>query len=1131
MRTDRGTDRGTDAGAGMGISGRIAGFFQRAQITPLLALVALLLGVFAVLVTPREEEPQINVTMANVLIPFPGASVGDVEQMVATPAEQVLSQIAGTEHVMSVSRPGLAIITVQFKVGVPRTEALVRLHDTVNANADWLPRHLGVGEPLIKPKGIDDVPIVTLTLHSANPDTGAFDLERVAHTLEADLKRVPGTREVTTIGGPGRAVRVEIDPARMAGAGVTVAELRQALQSANLGAPVGELLGGDRAVALEAGPFLRDARDVAELVVSVHGGRPVFLQDVARVVDGPLPPQRYVWFGNRAGESPAVTIAITKKPGENAITVADGVLQRVQVLRNTLIPHGVVVAETRNYGATANDKAMKLIQKLLFATASVVALVFVALGRREAAIVGGAVILTLTVTLFASWAWGFTLNRVSLFALIFSIGILVDDAIVVVENIHRHVALHPDRTLAQLIPGAVDEVGGPTILATLTVIAALLPMAFVSGLMGPYMSPIPINASMGMLLSLAIAFIVTPWLARLWMKHGAAAGQGTPAGQGERAQEGAAPELATSAPHGETAGHRMPHDHGTTAGHGAPTGLAAKLGTVFERLFRPLLDERRGARNRALLALSVAGLIAVSLALPAFGLVVLKMLPFDNKSEFQVVVDMPAGTPVERTAAVLRELGAYVGRQPEVTDYQAYAGTAAPINFNGLVRQYYLRAGGEVGDLQVNLVDKHQRSAQSHAIATRLRPALQQIGRRHGANVKVVEVPPGPPVLSPLVAEVYGPEATGRREVARAVRQVFERTPGVVDVDDSGISDAPRRLMLVDRRKAAQLGVPQSAIVATLRAGLAGEAAAYLHDQSKYPAAATIQLPADSHGDLDALLQLGVRGAAGQVVPIRELVTVSDTLREQPIHHKDGLPVHYVVGDMAGALDSPLYGMFSMRSALAAIGTPGGGTLAEYFISQPAEAWRDYAIKWDGEWQITYDTFRDMGAAYAVGLVLIYLLVVAQFGSYLAPLIIMAPIPLTIVGVMPGHALLGAQFTATSMIGMIALAGIIVRNSILLVDFIRLQAAAGMPLEQAVVRAAATRAQPILLTGLAAMLGAFFILDDPIFNGLAISLIFGIFVSTLLTLVVIPLLYYVAYRHRPQPASSPSPSTPEGAHA
>jgi len=1012
----------TQAGSiALGISGAIAAYFQRAQITPLLALLALLLGFFAVAVTPREEEPQINVTMANVLIPFPGAAVRDVEQMVAGPAEQVLAQISGVEHVTSVSRPGLAAITVQFKVGVPRTEALVRLYDTVNSNADWLPKGLGVLEPIIKPKGVDDVPIVTLTLFSKRPSAGPYDLERVAHSIEADLKRVPGTREVSTVGGPGRAVTIEIDPARMAGVGVTVSDLRQALLSANLGLPVGELIAGNRSVAIESGPFLRQAFEVADLVVGVQGGKPVFLRDVATVRDGPLTPSRYVWHGvaGRAGaaaaEYPAVTIAVTKKAGENAIDVADAVMRRVDTLRNTVIPGDVQVAETRNYGATANDKAQKLIQKLLFATASVVALVFVALGRREAAIVGSAVILTLTVTLFASWAWGFTLNRVSLFALIFSIGILVDDAIVVVENIHRHQGLHPGRTLAQIIPGAVDEVGGPTILATLTVIAALLPMAFVSGLMGPYMSPIPINASMGMLLSLAIAFVVTPWLSRLWMK--------------------AAPVVTDG--------------HAATAGY---HGLAAKIAPVFERIFRPLLDQRRGARNRRLLGVGIALLIALSLALPATGLVLLKMLPFDNKSEFQVVVDMPAGTPVEQTAATLHALGSYLAGVPEVTDYQAYAGTAAPINFNGLVRQYYLRAGGEVGDLQVNLVDKHERKAQSHAIATRVRPELQKIARRFGANVKVVEVPPGPPVLSPIVAEVYGPEAAGRQQVAKAVRAVFERTPGVVDVDDSSIASAPRTVLIVDRQKAAMLGVEQQAIVTTLRAGLAGEATAYLHDQTKYPAAAVLQLPPERHGDLDALLQLAVRSAQGKLVPIRELVTVSDTVREQPLFHKDLLPVNYVVADMAGALDSPLYGMFAMRSDIHKIATPGGGTLQEYFVHQPGDAYRDYALKWDGESQITYETFRDMGAAYAVGLVLIYLLVVAQFGSYLTPLIIMAPIPLTIIGVMPGHALLGAQYTATSMIGMIALAGIIVRNSILLVDFINLQLRQGVALADAVVR-------------------------------------------------------------------------------
>ncbi len=1063
----------------LGIAGRLAAQFQSAQITPLLAWMALLLGIFAVGVTPREEEPQINVTMANVIAPFPGASVRDVEQMVAIPGEQVLSKIAGVEHVYSVSRPGVAVLTLQFKGGVPRTEALVRLHDTVRENTDWLPRSLGVLEPLIKPKGIDDVPIVTLTLHGNTPEVSGFDLERVAHSMEADIKRVPGTRDVVTLGGPNRATLVQIDAQRMAGFGVTVDDLRQALQSANMGMPVGDLLSGNRSVAIEAGPYLASAGDVAELVVRVKDGKPVFMKDVAEVSDGPLPATRYVWLGQNAkdggGEFPAVTLSVTKKSGENAIDVANGIMQRVAQLQGTLIPDNVRVVETRNYGTTANDKALKLIQKLLFATASVVALVFLALGRREAAIVGAAVILTLTATLFASWAWGFTLNRVSLFALIFSIGILVDDAIVVVENIHRHQQLFPGKTLAELIPGAVDEVGGPTILATLTVIAALLPMAFVSGLMGPYMSPIPINASLGMLLSLAIAFVVTPWLARWWMK---------------------------------------PSDPQASSGPGAThhSGWSAKLEPLFQRVFKPLLDKTHGARHRKRLGLGIAGLIAISLVLPATGLVLLKMLPFDNKSEFQVIVDMPAGTPVEATAATLHDLGAYLATVPEVAHYQAYAGTAAPINFNGLVRQYYLRTSSEMGDLQVNLVDKAHRSDQSHAIATRVRPALQKIGLAHGANVKVVEVPPGPPVLSPIVAEIYGPEAEGRRQVAKAVRAVFENTDGVVDVDDSSIANAPRQLLLIDRSKAALLGISQQAIVSTLRAGLAGEACTYLHDGSKYPVPAWIQLPASQHGDLNALLQLNVRAASGKGVPIRELVTVSDSTREQPVIHKDLLPVNFVTADMAGQVDSPLYGMFKMRSAVQAVATPDGQGLHTYFIRQPADAWRGYSLKWDGESQMTYETFRDMGAAYGVGLILIYLLVVAQFGSYLTPLIIMAPIPLTIIGVMPGHALLGAPYTATSMIGMIALAGIIVRNSILLVDFIHLQVRQGVPFQQAIVQSAITRAQPIMLTGLAAMMGAFFILDDPIFNGLAISLIFGIAVSTVLTLVVIPTLYYAAYR-------------------
>lgn len=1052
----------------LGFSGKVARHFQNTQITPLLAMLALLLGLFAIWVTPREEEPQIDVTMANVLIPFPGARVNDVEQMVAVPAEQVLAQMTGVEHVTSVSAAGLAVITVQFEVGVPRTKALVELYNTIHANQDWLPKNLGVGEPIVKPKGIDDVPILTATLYAKNPQQGAFDLERVAHTLEAEIKHVPGTREVNTLGAPGRAINILLDPARMAAANITLADLRRVLQSANVGAPLGNTFQANQAIALEAGRYLASAKDVAELVVGVSNGNPIFLGNVAKVEDGALPATRYVWHGDKTSnmEYPAVTIAVTKKPGQNAVDVSDGVIRQIEQMKNVLIPADVGVQISRNYGETANDKAKKLIQKLIFATSAVVLLVFFALGKREAAIVGIAVVLTLSATLFASWAWGFTINRVSLFALIFSIGILVDDAIVVVENIHRHMQLYPTKTLLQIIPGAVDEVGSPTILATFTVIAALLPMAFVSGLMGPYMSPIPINASMGMLISLAIAFTVTPWLCLHWLK---------------------------------------PTHH--------ESAIGGSISSLFLRVFTPLLDDARGGRNRLLLWLGVALLIAISLILPISKLVVMKMLPFDNKSEFQVVVDMSVGTPLEKTARVLHAMTAYLATVPEVENYQAYAGLSAPINFNGLVRQYYLRSGGEVGDIQVNLVDKHHRSDKSHAIASRVRPALQKIADEFGAKLKVVEVPPGPPVQSPIVAEIYGPDQAGREQIAKQVKQVFMQTTDVVDVDESAIASAPKQEWIIDRKKAALLGVSQEAIINTMRSGLSGENVTYLHDASKFPAAIQLRLPTELQANTDALLQLSVRATNGQLVPIRELVSQQDVQREQPIYHKDMLPVNYVVGNLGGKLDSPLYGLFTMRSAILDIKTPSGEVLDEYFIRQPNEAQRQFALKWDGEWQVTYETFRDMGAAYAVGMILIYLLVVAQFGSYLTPLIIMAPIPLTIIGVMPGHALFGAQFTATSMIGMIALAGIIVRNSILLVDFIQLELIQGKPLKQAVINSAIARTQPILLTALSAMLGALFILDDPIFNGLAISLIFGILVSTMLTLVIIPLLYYTAYRH------------------
>ncbi|MEY3117860.1 MAG: Multidrug resistance protein MdtC [Pseudomonadota bacterium] len=1078
-----------------GIAGQLAAKFQNNALTPLLAIVALLMGLFAVLVTPREEEPQINVTMANVLIPFPGASSADVQSKVAMPAEQVLGQIAGIDHTYSVSRPGMAVLTVQFKVGVPRTEALVRLYDVLNANQNWLPRDLGALAPIVKPKGIDDVPVLAVTLWGKDAPS-ALELERVARSLEMDLKQVKGTREVQTIGGPGRAVQVNLNPTRMRERGLDMLSVRAALAGANASGPSGFVMNPDstsgQRISIETGYFFESAKDVADVVVGVHAGKPIYLKEVAQIEEGTQQAQQYVSYMPGSGSVsapvaadnnaelsgqmyPAVTMTVTKKPGENAVDVARAVRARVEQMRNTVLPQGIEATITRDYGETAAEKANKLIQKLAFATACVILLVGLALGKREAVIVGGAVILTLTATLFASWAWGFTLNRVSLFALIFSIGILVDDAIVVVENIHRHQQLYPEKSLKDIIPSAVDEVGGPTILATLTVIAALLPMAFVSGLMGPYMSPIPINASLGMALSLLIAFTVTPWLALKWMKS-----------------------------------HHISPSHGEHTAQPAATGLAARLPEFFGRILRPFLNS---SRQRWKLLGGILLAMALSVGLAGVQWVILKMLPFDNKSEFQVVVDMPAGTPLENTAAALHEMGVFLSKQKEVLDVQTYAGTASPITFNGLVRQYYLRADAEQGDLQVNLVDKHQRSEKSHAIAQRLRPQLEKIAMLHGANIKVVEVPPGPPVMSPLVAEIYGPDEAGRQALAANVAKAFAQTPGIVGIDTSLKADAPRQWLQVRRQRAETLGISVSAISQTVQGALQGTDATYLHDgNSKLPVPVRLQLPLQSQMGLKDVLAMPMRAANGQMVPLSELVEVKTGVIQKPLFTKDLLPVSYVMGDMAGSQDSPLYGLFGIRSHLKEAALPGQGELGEYWIQQPSDTYREYAVKWDGESQITYETFRDMGTAYGVGLILIYLLVVAQFKSYLTPLVIMAPIPLTMIGVMPGHALLNAQFTATSMIGMIALAGIIVRNSILLVDFIELQVAQGMDFKEAVIQSAAVRAQPIVLTGLAAMIGAFFILDDPIFNGLAVSLIFGILVSTLLTLVVIPVLYFSLFK-------------------
>ena len=1060
----------------LGISGRLAAAFKQNQITPLLALVSLLLGLFAVLVTPREEEPQIEVTFANVFIAYPGASAAMVEQQVAVPAEKIIAEIAGVKHVYSVSEPGRTVLTVQFEVGEKRTDALVRLYNAFYAKADWQPAAANIGPVLIKPKGIDDVPVFAVTLWSKNPQLGRAELQAAANLLEEQLQQVPGSRDIYTIGRQAEQVSVRLDPARLAAYQLSLPQLSQALQQAGTVRSSQAMLVPQQLVQLESGSFLTSAEEVAQLVVAVRTGTqgellPVYLSDVADIRRGVAEPDTYVQHlqPDRSGNAlsaTAVTVVVAKQPGFNAVDVTAALQDKLTQLQQSYISQEIELSISRDYGATAKDKADTLIQKLIFATASVVLLVGLALGKREAIVVGAAVVITLALTLFASWAYGFTLNRVSLFALIFSIGILVDDAIVVVENLHRHWLLG-GKPLSEAVPLAVEEVGSPTILATFTVIAALLSMAFVSGLMGPYMSPIPLNASMGMLISLLVAFIFTPWL---FLKM-----------------------FANRTP---TAGAHHAQDE--------------KLEHFFRRLMQPMLRARAGRSNRVKLLVGLLAAITMSVLLVTSQQVVLKMLPFDNKSEFQVVVDLPEGSTLEQTQGVLNQVSQALLTLPEVTHLQTYAGTAAPMNFNGLVRQYFLRQQPWQGDVQVNLQDRHQRDEQSHAIALRVRPLLSQLEQSTGASIKLVEVPPGPPVMAPLVAEVYGPDYQAQLKAATQLQQQFAKTPLLVDIDSTVEAPQLRWQLVADQQKAALLGVSVEAINQTLQMAVSGQTATFLRDDHKRQLTPVeLQLGEGVLANWAALGQLPVVSQTGQLIALSELTRKIETTRENTIYRKDLRPVVFVTADLAGGPDSPLYGMLDVKATLSQAEV----AIPQQLFSVPTET-DQISIKWDGEWQITFETFRDMGIAYGVGLIMIYLLVVAQFKSYGVPLMIMAPIPLTIIGIMPGHWLLGVQFTATSMIGMIALAGIIVRNSILLVDAIQQQTSAGVDLEQAVVHASALRARPIILTALAAMLGAMFILDDPIFGGLAVALIAGLGVSTALTLVVIPVVYYAYHYQR-----------------
>ena len=1070
----------------LGLSGKIAAFFYRSHLTPLLALVGLFMGIFATLMTPKEEDPQIDVTFANVFIAYPGASAAEVESVVTFPVEKLLSEIKGIKHIFSTSNPGMSIIGVQFKVGEPRSEALVRLYNKLYSHQDFFPSNMGIRSPLIKPQGIDEVPVLTLTFTSDFPQKSAFEVAEVVRSLEPEIKRISGTNEVKLVGASDRVVHVEVDLNKMALMGVSLTNISNAIQSANTSKESAAITQDNQHIFIQSGAYLSSLEEFSSIIVAVKGTSPVYLGDVATVAFGSDDPTEYVWLkpGLAAktkniefvNERSAITLSIAKQSGVNAMDVSKNVLWRIEQLKGTLIPPDIKITVTRDYGKTATDKANLLIEKLFLVTLVVVVLVGFALGIKEAIVVGLAVVITLAMTLFASWAFGFTINRVSLFALIFAIGILVDDAIVVVENIHRHKKLNSTEG-SEIIPLAIDEVGEPTILATLAVMAALLPMAFVSGLMGPYMNPIPINASAGMFISLIVAFALTPWLMNkiYFLKQ-----------------------------------KQRNHDESTSLIDGSETPFPNRTFLFFEKLLSPFMHQQHGAKYRLGLLISLISLILISISLIGFKSVVLKMLPFDNKSEFQVMVDLPEKSSLEKSTELLHELVTVLENVEEITDVEVYAGTAAPINFNGLVRQYYLRQAPYLADIQVNLTDKHLRSRHSHEIAKSIRAELYQVANKYGALIKVVEVPPGPPVLSPIVAEVYGNTQTQRTVFAKSLTTVFNKTQNIVDVDNSLIEPSLKKQWILDRQKASLMGISQLEVVSFIDSLLAGSDVSYLHSE-RWLAPVPIRLEWDqnSKSNLDQLLTSRIMNHNGESVALADLGRWRNTVQQQPLYHKDLLPLVYVVGDGAGELDSPLYGMLDIKADL----EKKYPAMEQALVNQPNNPYQT-SIKWDGEWQITYDTFRDMGLAYAVGLIIIYLLIVAKFSSYTIPLIIMAPIPLTLVGILPGHALLNSQFTATSMIGMIALAGILVRNSILLVDFIELELKKGASLQQAVIQSAAIRSKPILLTAMAAILDALFILDDPIFNGLAISLIFGVFVSTLMTLVVVPVVFYASSRSK-----------------
>ena len=1047
----------------LGLAGRIAHMFINSKLTPLIIIASILIGALATWKLPREEEPQIVVPMIDVFVRMPGATAKEVENRVTNPMEKLLWEIPGVEYIYSTAMPGMSMVIVRFYVGQDEEKSIVRLNQKLYEHFDIIPP--GCSPPLIRPRTIYGVPICALTLHSKRYNH--YELRRIAAQMEEAIKRIPKVSETMIIGGLRRRVRVLLDPSRLDAYHLDPLRIIKMLKGSNAQFMAGTMDRLNKEVVVETGNFFTNKRDVERVVIGAFKGRPVYLKDVARILDGPEEAKDYVYYlSDGKPQEPAVTIAISKRKGSNAITLVDEIFKKVELLKGEVIPSDVTVSITRDYGETAEDKSNELLFHMALAVFGVSLLIWFFLGLRVAGVVALAIPSTLSLTLAVYYFYGYTLNRITLFALIFCIAILVDDAIVVAENIIRHYHLpeNKGRPLADIAIEAVDEVGNPTVIATFTVIAAVLPMAFVGGLMGPYMRPIPVGSSFAMIFSLGVAFIVTPWasLRLLGAKH-------------EQKEE-----------------------------------RESALTRLYRKVMGPLIHHTLWRWG---FLIGIVVLLLAAFSMFAFKIVMVKMLPFDNKNEFQIIIDMDEGTPLERTARVAREMAEYLETTPQVINLQTYAGTASPYNFQGLVRHYFLRKGSNKADIQVNLINKHKRWLQSHDIAKEVRPKLDEIARKYGASVKVAEVPPGPPVLETLVAEVYGPDYKGQINLARKIKKVFETTPGVVDVDWSVEANQEKLKLVVDKEKAALNGIATAQIAQVVRTAVGGMKVGLLHvPREKEDVDILLQVPRSERSSIRDIQELKVQNRMGTLIPLKELTHVKKTVIDKSISHKNLMPVVYVLGDVAGREESPVYAILKMSKKIAKIKIPEGYRVEQLSTHIPF-CNKKYAMKWDGEWQITYEVFRDLGLAFAAVMVLIYLLVVGWFRSYITPLIIMSAIPFSLIGIIPGHWVMGAFFTATSMIGFIAGAGIVVRNSIILVDFIELRLREGMPLDEAVVDAGAVRFRPMVLTAMAVVITGAVIILDPIFKGLAIALMAGEVASLLLSRMAVPVIYYIVHRH------------------